>query len=249
MKFIIIFLVSLLIKINVKSEGGEEKNSRNVWERSRYGITFGNIAPIEKYPYFVRIWLYRDNRTYFCGGAIIGCNTIVTAAHCVYNAKKWLICYGSNQTDDTSHCTLIDNLNDVCIHNGFLHAMNNSEFYDDVAIITTSNNFCAMKDVIVGVGSVCQALPNETCDTNYLNKLGKAIGCGKTETGYRLHFLMLTFRLQMLRTLIYSLLQLQCLKVYRKQARKLFRSVLESPHSSLYHQSTKFALHYHLQVI
>jgi secreted trypsin-like serine protease len=71
-------------------------------------IVGGDVAADNQFPWQVAVYFDTSDGTFFCGGALIAENWVLTAGHCVYHAKVFTLHLGSNSLvdDDDNRVTL-----------------------------------------------------------------------------------------------------------------------------------------------
>ncbi|QKW08170.1 trypsin-like serine protease [Streptomyces sp. NA04227] len=101
-------------------------------------IIGGSETTIEQAPWMVQLG-YHDEATgdsYFCGGALVAPNKVLTAAHCVAGldwARNGAVLAGATDLDDTTNGTLVG------VHGQWSHPRYNPQtIKDDIAVLTLS---------------------------------------------------------------------------------------------------------------
>jgi hypothetical protein len=82
MKFLYFLIISVLPFVSASS--------------SKLRIVGGADAKAGEYPFVAAIYTRTNTSTYFCGGALLNTQWVVTAAQCVYGAISFTIHLGSN---------------------------------------------------------------------------------------------------------------------------------------------------------
>lgn len=101
-------------------------------------IVNGRTAAEGKYPYYVLLFIHREDRKFRCGGTLLTDEFVLTAAHCLHNATSIEVCFGTTDFN-SSTCDVAD----VEKHNTFKHPdYKQSEFLYDLGNSDFERNFC-----------------------------------------------------------------------------------------------------------
>jgi secreted trypsin-like serine protease len=113
---------------------GQGKHVEKILPNDRHmGIRIigGDIARAGQFPFAAAIQVKTSDSTFFCGGALINTQWILTAAHCVQNAIEFTIIVGSATLtgDDPNRVTVI-------AHEYYLHdEFNSTTLENDIGLI------------------------------------------------------------------------------------------------------------------
>lgn len=78
MRVLVATLLLIFFASRILTEEGASKG------RGRYGIYYGSSANYPEYNFFAKLWLKRNNSTFFCGGSIIDYVTLHKANFYLY---------------------------------------------------------------------------------------------------------------------------------------------------------------------
>merc|ERR1712168_1041665 len=110
-------------------------------------IVGGEEAAEHQFPWIVAVFI---DDTYFCGGALLNENYVLTAAHCADGAFYFDIWAGAHNVRASSEPHRVE----ITSFNGFTHPQwDDSDLSNDLAVITNSD--CNDVYGIVGPGVVC----------------------------------------------------------------------------------------------
>ncbi|KAK6171155.1 hypothetical protein SNE40_019403 [Patella caerulea] len=110
-------------------------------------IVGGNDASPGEFPYQASLRFELDNKLFvhFCGGVLIGRNTVLTAAHCVsgFNLKQIVVVLGDNRLSSNDNTEQIFRICRAHIHPSY----NVKRLQNDLAILKLSGKVCYTKTV------------------------------------------------------------------------------------------------------
>ncbi|RZB40525.1 brachyurin, partial [Asbolus verrucosus] len=131
-------------------------------------IIGGNPADIAEFPFAAAIYTTTNDGRYFCGGAIIHRQWILTAAHCVIGAVSFSIQVGSNSLKKEDNNRLTISATASIPHPDF----DKETFTNNIGLINLPETL-RFNDYINGIALPSAAVPDNTITT--------AIGWGQTD--------------------------------------------------------------------